>query len=96
MALPEVQDDLEEGLLQSAPILQFALLRMQTAEAHARVCRRSFSFDDLDDMVNGGNRKARGHREDFASQMAPPQPRRQQIGLQDSEIDHQRLHSGER
>lgn len=30
---------------------------------------RSFSFDDLDDMVNGGNRKARGHREDYAGEM---------------------------
>jgi len=32
---------------------------------------RSFSFDDLDDMVSSGNRKGRGHREDFTGQMAP-------------------------
>ena len=35
---------------------------------------RSFSFDDLDDLVSGASRKARGHREGFGAQMAPGTP----------------------
>ncbi len=71
-------------------------LGLYRAFEQSKICCRSFSFDDLDDMVNGGNRKARGHREDFVSQMAPANPRRQQIGLQGSELDHQRMHAGQR
>ena len=63
-------------------------------------CLRSFSFDDLDDMVNGGNRKARGHREDYASQMAhvPANHRQSHYGDRPAAFDQQlpRMHSGQR